>query len=451
MSKVVKIKKGLDIQLKGSAEKVLAKAPIAESYAVKPTDFTGLIPKLAVKQGDEVKAGTPLFFDKNRPDILFVSPVSGTVSAINRGERRKLLEVVVTPEANQQHVKHEVGDITSMGRKTIIQLMLKAGVWPFIKQRPYGIIANPADDPKAIFISGFDTAPLGVDMDFVLTNEGEHFQKGIDVLRKLTSGSVHLGITNGNAASGILKKVKGVESTTFVGPHPAGNVGVQINHIDPINKGEVVWTVDPQLVVVLGRFFTTGTYNVEKVVAVAGSEIKRPQYFRIIAGASLKCIADNVVTDNDPRYISGNVLTGTEVGANGYFGFYDNMITVIPEGNHHEFFGWAKLIRSKVFSASHSYLSFLTPNKKYALDTNLNGGERAFVMTGQYEKVLPMDIYPVFLLKAILAEDIDKMEQLGIYEVIEEDLALCEFVCSSKIEVQEILRKGINLMIKEMN
>ncbi|MDR1055946.1 MAG: Na(+)-translocating NADH-quinone reductase subunit A [Prevotellaceae bacterium] len=451
MSKVVKIKKGLDIKLKGSAEKVLAKATIAESYAVKPTDFAGLMPKLVVKQGDQVKVGTPLFFDKNRPEIMFVSPVSGTVSAINRGERRKLLEVVVTPGTEQEYEKHNVGNAASLNREELIALMLKGGVWPFIKQRPYGIIANPSDTPKDIFISGFDTAPLGVDMDFILTNEAEHFQKGIDILKKLTPNKVHLGVTTGNAASGILKKVKGVESTIFTGPHPAGNVGVHINHIAPINKGEIVWTIDPQLVALLGRFFTSGIYNVEKIIAVAGSEVKRPQYFRIITGASLKCIAYNIASENSPRYISGNVLTGTELSADGFLGFYDNMISVIPEGNHHELFGWAKLFRPKVFSTSHAYLSFLTPNKKYALDTNLNGGERAFVMTGQYEKVLPMDIYPVYLLKAILAEDIDKMEQLGIYEVIEEDLALCEFVCTSKTEVQAILRKGIDLMIKEMS
>ena len=268
-----------------------------------------------------------------------------------------------------------------------------------------------------------------------------------------------------------------MESATFVGPHPAGNVGVHINHIDPINKNEIVWTVDPQLVALIGRFFTTGVYNVEKIIAVAGSEVKRPQYFRVIAGASIKFVADNVITDKKPRYnsgnvlagasikfvadnvitdkkpryISGNVLTGTEINTDGYLCFYDNLISVIPEGDHYEFFGWAKLFRPKVYSASHAYLSFLTPNKKYALDTNYNGGERSFVMTGQYEKVLPMDIYPVYLLKAILSEDINKMEQLGIYEVIEEDLALCEFVCTSKIEVQSILRKGIDLMVKEMS
>ena len=450
MSKVVKIKKGLNIKLKGSAEKVLSKAAIAGSYAVKPSDFHGLTPKLAVKEGDLVKAGSPLFYDKSRPELKFVSPVSGTVSVISRGERRKLLAVIVSPDAEQTFVKHDVSNLASMNRDEIISLMLEAGLWPFIKQRPYGIIANPTDHPKAIFISGFDTAPLAVDMDFVLTKESETFQKGIDILKRLSTGKVHLGISDDNEASGILQKVKGVESTTFKGPHPAGNVGVQINHIDPINKGEVVWTIDPQMVALLGRFFTTGIYNAEKVIAVTGSEVKRPQYFRIIMGASMNTIADNVNTDNNPRYISGNVLTGTDVGADGYLGFYDNIISVIPEGDHHEFLGWAKVFRPKVFSASRAYLSFLTPNKKYALDTNLNGGERAFVMSGEYENVVPMDIYPVYLLKAILAEDIDKMEQLGIYEVIEEDLALCEFICASKIEVQAILRKGIELMIKEM-
>lgn len=450
MSNVIKIRKGLNIALKGTAEKVLGKTLLSADYAVKPTDFQGLTPKLVIKEGDRVLAGTPLFVDKYNPDVNFVSPVSGTVQEIVRGEKRKLLAVTVTPDAEQEHLLHETGDLNALSREAVIALLLKSGAWPFIKQRPYGIIANQADRPKAIFISGFDSAPLAPDMDYVLTGEGEAFQKGIDVLHKLCD-KLHLGMSDSPAATSILLKTKGVETHVFKGPHPAGNVGVQIHHIAPISKGEVVWTIDLQHIVSLGRLFMKGVYDVAKVIALAGSEVKKPRYFRMISGANIQILHEHINTANTPRYISGNVLTGSNIGAKGYLGFYDNMITVIPEGDHHEFFGWANPFRMKKFSVSRSYLSWLCPNKEYALDTNINGGQRAFVMTGEYEKVLPMDIYAVYLLKAILAEDIDKMEQLGIYEVVEEDLALCEFVCSSKIDVQDILRKGINLMIKEMS
>jgi Na+-transporting NADH:ubiquinone oxidoreductase subunit A len=449
MSEIIKFRKGLNIKLKGSAEKVLSTAPESSAYAVKPTDFHGLTPRLCVKQGDEVKAGTPVFFDKYKPEIQFVSPVSGTVEAINRGERRKLLEVVIKSDAKNVSEKYKITEELLNSREQIIELMLKAGYWSFVIQRPYGIIANPADKPKSIFVSGIDTAPLTVDMAFLLLGQEEYFQKGIDVLAKLTEGKVYLGLDADDLASK-LNKIKNAEITLFTGKHPAGNVGVQIHHIDPINKGEVVWTVDAQHVAILGRFFSTGTYSAEKIVALCGSKVKRPQYYKIITGASITALENLIDNSENPRYISGDVLTGTSIGKDGYIGFYGNRISVIPEGDDYEFLGWA-MPRFKKFSASKSYFSWLTPNRLYDMDTNLNGGERAFVVTNQYEKVLPMDIYPVYLLKAILAEDVDKMEQLGIYEVIEEDLALCEFVCTSKIEVQAILRKGINLMIKEMS
>ena len=449
MSNIIKIRKGLDIALKGGAEKVLIKTTLAATYALKPGDFQELIPKLVVQEGDAVQAGAPLFVDKHHPEIQYVSPVSGIVSAIVRGEKRKLLEVVVTPDKEQEYVNHEVSNLASMSREQIIALMLQSGVWAFLKQRPYNIVANPETTPKAIFISGFDTAPLASDIDYSLTGEYEAFQKGIDVLNKLVS-KIHLGIHDQLASTSVLKKVKGVETTIFEGPHPAGNVGVQIHYISPINKGEIVWTIDSQHVVVLGRLFLKGIYDVSKIVALVGSEVKKPRYFRMIAGASVTNIADNIDTENNPRYISGNVLTGSNIGKTGHLGFYDNMITVIPEGDSYEFFGWAKPLRLNKYSFSRSYLSWIFPKKEYVLNANINGGERAFVMNGQYEKVVPMDIYPIYLLKAILAEDIDKMEQLGIYEVVEEDLALCEFICPSKIKVQEILRNGIKLMIKEM-
>lgn len=449
MSNVIQIRKGLDISLKGKAEKVLTKISGAAVYAVKPDDFQGITPKLTVKEGDTVLAGTPLFTDKHRPEINFVSPVSGSVQQIVRGDKRKLLAITITPTAEQEFLRHETGNLNALSREALVAFLLKSGAWPFLKQRPYGIIANPADQPKAIFISGFDSAPLAPDMDYVLTGEAEAFQKGIDVLRQLT-GKVHLSMNDQPAATSILQKVKGVEFHTFKGPHPAGNIGVQIHHIAPLNKSDVVWTIDLQHIVSLGRLFLKGVYDVSKVIALVGSEVKKPRYFRMISGACIKPLHDYINTAGSPRYISGNVLTGTNIGAEGFLGFYDSMISVIPEGDHYEFLGWANPFRMKKFSVSRSYFSWIFPDKEYALDTNINGGQRAFVMNGEYEKVLPMDIYPVYLLKAILAEDIDKMEQLGIYEVVEEDLALCEFVCTSKIDVQDILRKGINLMIKEM-
>jgi Na+-transporting NADH:ubiquinone oxidoreductase subunit A len=445
----ISIHKGLTISLKGKAEKVLSKIPISPDYAVKPTDFHGLTPKLAVNEGEQVLAGSPLFVDKNNPDIRFVSPVSGTVSHILRGDKRKLLSVMVTASDEQQYVQYPVKDIKSLLREEVIQRMLESGTWPFLKQRPYGILAKPADNPKAIFISGFNSAPLGPDIDFALTGEGETFQAGIDALRKLC-GTIHLSLNNQVSANSIFRKIKGVDVHTFVGPHPAGNVGIQIHHLSPINKGEVVWTIDPQHVVSLGRLFLKGVYDVSKVVALVGSEVKKPRYFRIISGANIAPLQSYINTSSNPRYISGDVLTGTNIGASGHLGFYNTMISVIPEGDHYEFLGWANPFRMKKYSVSRSYFSWIFPDKEYTLDTNINGGQRAFVMTGEYEKVLPMDIYPVYLLKAILAEDIDRMEQLGIYEVIEEDLALCEYVCTSKIDVQQILRQGIDLMIKEM-
>lgn len=450
MSKVYKITKGLDIRLVGKAETVVTKAPLAEAYALKPADFQGLTPKLLVKVGDKVKAGTPLFFDKYNPKVVFASPVSGEIAAINRGERRLLLDVVVKPSEEQEYVVADTSNILAQNREQIVELLLAAGCWPFIKQRPYGIIANPSVSPKAIFISCFDSSPLAPDFDTLVRGEEEGFYKGIEVLKKLTDGKVHLGL-NATYTSPIFEKVDGVEVNLFQGPHPAGNVGTQINLVSPINKGEVVWTVDPQHVVAIGRFALTGKYDVQKTIAAVGSEVKKPHYYKIIQGASIKNLLEGgVSTGKHLRYVSGSVLSGTRISSEGFIGYYDNMLAVIPEGDHFEMFGWALPGLNK-FSFSRSFFSWLMPNKDFVMDTNYHGGERAFVMSDVYTKVFPFDIYPVHLLKAILAEDIDAMEKLGIYEVVEEDFALCEFVDPSKIEIQAIVRKGLNLMIKEMN
>jgi Na+-transporting NADH:ubiquinone oxidoreductase subunit A len=450
MSKVIKIKKGLNISMLGNAEKIIKKADQAEFYAVKPTDFQGIRPKLVVKVGDKVKAGTPLFYDKFQPEVQFTSPVSGEVTEINRGERRVILEVVVRADATIEYEDFKIADPKNLSRDEIVEVMQKSGLWPTIRQRPYSTIANAQDKPKAIFISAFDSAPLAPDMDYVARDCVECFQNGIDVLSKLTEGTIHLNINADYPASDTYTQAKGVQINSFTGPHPSGNVGVQINKIDPINKGDIVWYTYPQEVIAIGRLFEKGIYDATKIIALTGSEIKNPKYYKIVNGASIKNLVKDNVNEGELRYISGNVLTGSRITDYGYVGYYDNQITVIPEGNYYELFGWAKP-GFKKHSASRAVFSWLIPGRKYKLDTNYHGGNRAYVMTGEYEKVFPMDIYPVQLIKSILIEDIDKMEQLGIYEVDEEDFALCEYVCTSKTEVQSIIRTGLDLMRKEMN
>ena len=451
MSKVIKIKKGLNIPLVGQAEKILAKAEKSQTYAIRPTDFHGLTPKLKVKVDDKVKKGTPLFYDKYRQEIQFVSPVSGIVSAINRGERRRILEVVITPDGNNEAESFDTGNYEALSSDELIKMLQSAGLWPFVRQRPYDVIANPNEKPKAIFISGFNTAPLAPDYDFVLNGEEDAFQAGVNVLSKLTEGKVHLNVSDAFPVSPLYQKTEKVQLNKFAGKHPAGNVGVQIHYINPILKGDVIWYVNPLDVVQIGKFFMNGELDFSRIVVVAGSEANEPRYFRTHIGSSIKSIVgNNVKKENEVRYVSGNPLTGSKENEETYLGFYDAQISLIPEGRHSEFLGWAMPGLNK-FSLSHTFLSWLTPSKKYALNTNFNGGERAFVMSGEYEKVFPFEILPVQLLKAVLAEDIEAMEALGIYEVAPEDFALCEFVCTSKIESQEIVRKGLDLMIKEMS
>lgn len=452
MPNVIKIRKGLNIRLKGQAEKIFFKAEHAEFYAISPLDFPGIVPKPDVNVGDRVKAGSRLFHHKHHPEVLFTSPVSGEVVEIRRGDRRVILEVIIKADSQIEYIDHKVDDPTKLNGEKVIQKLLSSGVWPYIRQRPYGIIANPKDKPKAIFISGFDTAPLAPDLDFSVKGEDAAFQAGVNALHKLTDGKIHLNLNSDYPASEVFSKCRNVEINYFTGPHPAGNVGIQIHHIDPVNKGEVVWVVNPLDVIIIGRLFLKGVYDAAKVITLAGSEVLKPKYYKLINGASIKNIVqgNTIKSDSHLRYISGNVLTGRRIPSDGFVGFYDNMVTIIPEGDHHEFLGWALPGFGK-FSATRTFFSWLLPDKKYRLNTNFNGSERAYVVTGQYEKVLPMDIYPVYLIKAIMAKDVERMEQLGIYEVVEEDLALCEFVCTSKIEVQSILREGIDLMIEEMS
>ena len=443
MSKNIKLCKGLDIKLAGKAEAVVENAPMAKSYAVSPLDYENVTPKLLVKVGDKVEVGTALFFDKKDPRILFTSPVSGVVSAINRGEKRKLLNVAIEPDQTQVVKELKVVDAKA-DRSAIVEMLLESGLWTRIVERPYGVIANPDAEPKAIFVSAFDSAPLAPDYNFVLQNDKAAVEAGLALLARLTNGKVHLSARKGD--EGYMSEVKGVEYHTFSGKHPVGNVGVQIHHIDRIAKGDVVWTVNIQDVALIGRFVTTGKLDMTKVIAVAGSEAKKPCYKRIIAGAAVESIVGKV--DAKVRIISGDVLTGVKTAHDGYISAGANMLSLIPEGDVYELLGWA-MPRFHRFSVSRAYFSWLCPKKEYKLDTNLNGGERPFVVTGLYENYLPMDVYVAYLLKAILVKDLDKMENLGIYEVLPEDLALCEFVDPSKIEMQQILRDGINLMIKE--
>ncbi len=447
MSEVIKIKKGLNIPLLGKAEKVFGQTQLPGLFAIKPADFHGVTPKMVVAEGDPVKIGTVLFFDKNHPEIKFVSPVSGTLKAVIRGERRKILEILVENDHKDEYLEIKAGDPASLSRESIIEILLNAGAWPYLRQRPYDIIANPADSPKAVFISGFDTAPLALDVEFVLTGQEETFKAGIEVLKKLAP-EVNIGVSADSACK-LYSNIQGVKLHKFTGPHPAGNVGVQIHHVSPINKGEKVWVINPQDIVSIGSIFLHGKHDFSRVVALCGSEVKKPVYYRYRVGAAIGELLKGNLNEGSLRIISGNVLTGTNIGAEGYLGYYSTQVTVIPEGDNYEFMGWAAPGFGK-FSVSRTFFSWLCKKKQYRLNANLNGGLRAIVVSGAYDKVMPMDILPEQLIKAILANNVDKMEQLGIFEVVEEDIALCEFVDVSKLELQKILREGIEVMIKEL-
>lgn len=448
MANVIKIKKGLDINLKGKASEVLIRGGKSDTYAIVPSCYNGIIPKVVVKAGDKVKAGSALMNDKNRPEIKFVSPVSGEVTAVNRGEKRRVLSIVVKPDAQIEYEEFGKKKVASLKGEEVKESLLNAGMWPFIKQRPYDIVASPSDTPRDIFISAFYSAPLAPNFDFILKGQEADFQTGLDALAKLTAGKVYVGIRNGSA----VKDMKGVEIVAFEGPHPAGNVGVQINHIKPINKGEIIWTVGAADVILIGRLFNKGIADFSRLVEISGSETTERGYIKTISGCTIQSLVGGKVMGNEHlRIISGNVLTGTKVDMNDYLGAYDNQITVIPEGDEtDEFLGFI-MPRLNDFSTSHSYFSWLMGKKEYVMDARIKGGKRAIIMSNEYDKVFPMDIYPEQLLKAIISFDIDKMENLGIYEVAPEDFALCEFVDTSKLEVQKIVRDGLNLLYKEMN
>ncbi len=450
MSKSIYLKKGLNIPISGKAAQETKKVISPDIVAVKPGDFRGLVPKLLVREGDKVLAGSPVLADKMADEVLFASPVSGTVTEIVRGEKRRLLEVRIKADAQQQYHDFGVRRVEELDAEAIKAALLESGLWPALIQRPYGIIAKPQDKPKAIFVSAFNTAPLAADMEYALRDDFSHIQTGINALNKLTDGGVHISFSNANYCGTPFHKLTNVIQHIFDGPHPAGNVGVQIHHICPVRKGEKVWTVSLLMLAAIGKLFATGKYDVRRKIAITGPRAVSPSYVIGYPGIAVKDIAWFYPDHEQLRYISGDVLSGTSVGFDGFLGFYDNQITILKEGREHEMFGWAKPVRPGSYSSSHTYFSWLTPKKQYDMDTNLHGGPRAFVMSDVYGKVLPMDLYPVYLVKACLAQDIEKMEKYGIYEVLPEDFALCEYVCPSKIDIQSIIEDGIALMLKEM-
>jgi Na+-transporting NADH:ubiquinone oxidoreductase subunit A len=450
MSKTIRIRKGLDIRLVGEADKVRQDLNLPSTVSIQPSDFHNLNPKLRVKEGEAIKAGTILFHDKENELIQVGSPVSGVVSSIIRGDQRKILSLLITLDEQQSFIEHGIIDPLSMTNEAVKHHISNAGLWPLLKQRPLDIVAIPTSNPKAIFISAFDSSPLAPDFDYVLHADAKHLQAGIDALSKLTEGKVVLTIRD-NMADAAIKTLTNVEINSISGPHPSGNVGVQIHHTLPINRGETIWTINIQDLSILGKLFTEGVFNATKTIALTGSEAVHAKYYRTIIGANLSTLLNgNIKTDNT-RIISGNALTGTKINQDGFLGYYHNQITLLPEGDQMKFFltkGWLGLGLDR-FSNSKLYPTWMMKNKKYVHDTNLNGEERAFVVTGELEKVFPFDIYPMQLVKAAITQDIDGMEALGIYEVAPEDFALCEYVCTSKINIQEKVRAGLDLIQQE--
>ena len=445
MANVIKLHKGLDINLKGRATEQKIQLKSNGKYALMPDDFEGVTPKVVVKEGEKVQAGDALFVNKQYPEVKFASPVSGTVSAVVRGERRKVLCVKVDADAQQSFVDFGKKDVAKLDGKAVIDALLEAGIFGYVNQLPYAVSTNPSVMPKAIFVSALRDKPLAADFEFEVKGQEADFQTGITALSKIAK--TYLGVGVGSA----LENVKDAEVNIFDGKCPAGNVGVQVNHIDPVNKGEVVWTIgDPTVVLFIGRLFNTGKVDLRRTVALCGSEIKNPAYVDMLVGEELSTLLSNSYdAQKSVRIINGNVLTGKPTTKEGFLGAHSSEITVIPEGNDaDEVLGWI-LPRFNQFSVSRSYFSWLCGKKSYALDARIKGGERHMIMSGEYDKVLPMDIYGEYLIKAIITGDIDRQEALGIYEVSPEDFALAEFVDSSKLELQRIVREGLNVLRKE--
>ncbi len=447
MANRIKIKKGLQIPLLGESEELLRGTVTSGLVRICPEDYPGVTPRLTVKVGDVVKAGSPLFHEKNYPEMVFVSPVSGVVAEVERGERRRILNVAVKSDRGNERISFGKKEVASLSQEEVRGAILNAGLWFTIRQRPYDIVALPDRWPRDIFVTAFDSSPLAPSYDFILQGQEEDLQVGLDALAKLTSGKVYLSIST-NTTSRALRQAKNVEIYEFDGPHPAGNVGVQINHIKPVNQGEVVWTLNALNAALIGRLFRNGAIDLTRIVALTGSEVKKKGYYKMLIGTELSSLFESNVTDGvSLRYISGNPLTGRKIEKDGVLRAYDAQVTVIPEGDDvHEILGWASL-SPKRYSAGRTYLKL---KKRYRMDARLMGGPRAIIVSNEYDKVFPMDIFPEQLIKATLAFNIEKMERLGIYEVAPEDFALCEFVDTSKLEIQRIIRTGLDLLRKEV-
>jgi len=447
MTRIIKLNRGLDINLAGKAEKTTLSIANGNVYALQPDCFVGVKPKVVVKEGDKVKAGDALFVNKDYPEVKFASPVSGTVALVERGERRKVLSVRVNADAEQVYADFGKKNPASMNAEQVKEALLEAGLFGYINQLPYAVSTNPQTEPKAIFVSALRDMPLAGDFEYELKGQEADFQTGLTALSRIAK--TYLGIGYNQEATA-LTNAKDVEVVAFKGKCPAGNVGVQINHISPVNKGETVWTVEPTTVIFIGRLFNTGHVDLSRTVALAGSEVTEPAYTVMKVGQQLSTLLEGrIKNETTVRIINGNPLTGNVTTTEGFLGAHTSEVTVIPEGDKaDEMLGWI-MPRLKQFSVSRSYFSWLMGKKEYKLDARVKGGERHIIMSGEYDSVLPMDIYGEYLIKAIIAGDIDKMEQLGIYEVSPEDFALAEFVDSSKLELQRIVREGLDMLRKE--
>lgn len=449
MSKNIRIAKGLDIKLIGAAQKTTSKAASSNTYSLRLSDFHGITPKMLVKEGAELKAGEPIFYNKLAEQMKFVSPVSGELVEIQRGARRRILTLKILADKEQQFVEHGAVNPAQADTAAVKAALLESGCWPFIKQRPYDVIADPNRVPKAIFVSGINSAPLSADLEYILEGKQEELGLALAGLKKLTPGSVHVSVRDKKKS--VFTGIEGISLHQVKGPHPAGLISTQINKINPINKGEVVWTVSAWDLVVIGEFFKTGRFNADRLVALGGSMIKEPKYYTTKIGAELSTMLyASGVKDTNFRLINGDVLTGTQTDPEGYLGYYNSAVTAIPEGDDYEFFGWNKPVFNKISSTRALTFSWMNSKKEYDLDTNTNGEHRAFVVTGTYERVFPLDIYPLQLLKACMVKDLDEMENLGLYEVAPEDFALTEFICISKQPHQQIIREGLDLMHEEI-
>ena len=448
---MIKIKKGIDIHLVGEAKKEVRKYE-PQLFALKPQDFIGVVPKLHVAEGDEVKVGTVLFHDKKNEGIFFTSPVSGKVKAIVRGEKRVILQVVIESDGKYESIDFGKAEPSKLSRNEVIEKLVQSGTWTMLRQRPYSTIANPQDEPKCIAVSLFDTAPMAPDNNFIIKDQMTAIKAGVEALAKLTKGMVYLNVNSSGikqALASLNFSAKNISINEFEGPHPAGNISTQLNVLSPINKGEIVWYTYAQNLIAIGNLFINGIYDSNRVVAFTGSEVKEPMYYSTRIGSDMSGLYDNIATEN-VRIISGNVLTGKKINGENFLGYYDSQVTVIPEGDHYQLFGWLAPNFKKFTSTNTMGASFCKKSKK-VLDTNLNGGIRPLIMTGNFEKVFPFDIYPMQLIKACIIKDIDQMEELGIYEIDAEDFALCEVIDPSKTAIQQIVRESLEMLRKEMN